>query len=110
MRLPVIYICTHDSIGLGEDGPTHQPIEHLALLRAIPNMAVLRPGDATETRGGVADGDGAHATGPTALVLTRQKLPRARPVVVSAAEGARRGGYVLSEDDRGPTDGPPTRS
>jgi transketolase len=74
MRLPVIYIGTHDSIGVGEDGPTHQPVEHLAMLRAIPNLVLLRPGDATETveawRIAMERGDG-----PTMLVLSRQKLP-----------------------------------
>ena len=74
MRLPVIYIGTHDSIGVGEDGPTHQPVEHLAMLRAIPNLVVLRPADGTETieawRSAMARTDG-----PTLLVLTRQKLP-----------------------------------
>ena len=85
MRLPVIYIWTHDSIGLGEDGPTHQPIEHLAMLRAIPNLDVIRPADATETveawRLRMARTDG-----PTLLVLTRQKLP----VLDRAALGPRR--------------------
>ena len=73
-RLPVILVGTHDSIGLGEDGPTHQPIEQLAMLRAIPNVVVLRPADATETveawKVAIERRDG-----PTALVLTRQKLP-----------------------------------
>ena len=96
MKLPVIYVFTHDSIGLGEDGPTHQPIEHLALLRAIPNMTVVRPGDAAETREAwrVAL---SHTTGPTALILTRQKLPTFDRTVVNSVEGARRGGYVLTE-------------
>jgi transketolase len=74
MKLPVIYIGTHDSIGLGEDGPTHQPIEHLAMLRAIPGLVTIRPADATETveawRVTIERLDG-----PTMLVLTRQKLP-----------------------------------
>jgi transketolase len=97
MKLPVIYVFTHDSIGVGEDGPTHQPIEHLALLRAIPNMTVIRPGDAAETREAwrVAL---SHTTGPTALILTRQKLP----TFAQATEGARRGGYALTD---GRTDG-----
>jgi transketolase len=91
MKLPVTYIFTHDSIGVGEDGPTHQPIEHLALLRAIPNMTVIRPGDANETRDAwrVAL---SHTTGPTALILTRQKLP-----TLDGATGTIRGGYVLRE-------------
>ena len=74
MRLPVIFIGTHDSIGVGEDGPTHQPVEHLAMLRAIPNLVLLRPADATETveawRAAMERTDG-----PTVMVLTRQKLP-----------------------------------
>ena len=74
MELPVIYVWTHDSIGLGEDGPTHQPIEHLASLRAMPHMRVIRPADATETaeawRLALERTDG-----PVGLALTRQKLP-----------------------------------
>jgi len=70
MGLPVIYVFTHDSIGLGEDGPTHQPVEHVAALRAIPNLTVIRPADATETavawRLAIS-----HKSGPTALILTR---------------------------------------
>ena len=94
MRLPVIYIGTHDSIGVGEDGPTHQPVEHLAMLRAIPNLVTIRPGDASETieawRVAMERRDG-----PTMLVLTRQKLPVLDRQVVAAAEGVRRGAYVL---------------
>jgi transketolase len=94
MGLPVIYIGTHDSIGVGEDGPTHQPVEHLAMLRAIPNLVVLRPGDATETieswRTAMARQDG-----PTILVLTRQKLPVLDRAQLGAAEGVRRGAYIL---------------
>ena len=96
MGLPVIYIGTHDSIGVGEDGPTHQPVEHLAMLRAIPGLVIIRPADAAETveawRTAVERRDG-----PTLLVLTRQKLPvldRAGGGL-GAAEGVRRGGYVL---------------
>ncbi|HYC31741.1 MAG TPA: transketolase [Gemmatimonadales bacterium] len=100
MRLPVIYIGTHDSIGVGEDGPTHQPIEHLAMLRAIPNLVVLRPGDATETieswRTAMARQDG-----PTMLVLTRQKLPVIDRAQLGAAEGVRRGAYVLLDPPGG---------
>jgi transketolase len=94
MGLPVVYICTHDSIGLGEDGPTHQPIEQLAMLRATPNVTVLRPADATET---------AEAwklalrrtDGPTILALSRQKLAVLDRTKLEAADGVRRGGYVL---------------
>ena len=96
MGLPITYIFTHDSIGLGEDGPTHQPIEHLAALRAVPNMTVIRPGDANETamawRAALE-----HTTGPTALVLTRQKLPVPDRAALGPAEGLLRGGYVLRE-------------
>ena len=96
MRLPVIYVFTHDSIGLGEDGPTHQPIEHLASLRAIPNMCTFRPADANETVVGwqVAL---ARKDGPTALVLTRQKLVTLDRGQYAPASGAARGAYVLSD-------------
>ena len=94
MRLPVIYIGTHDSIGVGEDGPTHQPVEHLAMLRSIPNLVTLRPADANETieawRVAMERRDG-----PTMLVLTRQKLPVLDRSVVGAADGLKRGAYVL---------------
>ena len=96
MNQPVIYVFTHDSIGLGEDGPTHQPVEHLTALRVIPNLAVIRPADATETveawRVALRRNDG-----PTALVLTRQKLPvldRNQPNV-AAVESVGKGAYVL---------------
>ncbi|HET6796157.1 MAG TPA: transketolase, partial [Gemmatimonadales bacterium] len=99
MRLPVIYIGTHDSIGLGEDGPTHQPVEHLAMLRAIPNLVTLRPADATETveawRLALERSDG-----PTMLVLSRQKLPVLDRSALGAVEGVRRGAYVLLEPGR----------
>jgi transketolase len=103
MRVPVIYIGTHDSIGLGEDGPTHQPVEHLAMLRAIPNLVTLRPADATETieawRIAIERRDG-----PTMLVLTRQKLPVLDRSILAPAEGARRGAYVLLEAPGGAPD------
>ena len=94
MGLPVIYVFTHDSIGVGEDGPTHQPIEQLAMLRSIPNVTVIRPADATET---VAAWRLAleRTDGPTALVLSRQKLPVLDRTVLAPAAGARRGGYLL---------------
>lgn len=101
MRLPVIYIGTHDSIGLGEDGPTHQPIEQLAMLRAIPGLLVLRPADATETveawRVAIE-----HRTGPVVLALTRQKLPVLDRTALSPAAGVARGGYVLWDPPGGP--------
>ncbi|HEU4700072.1 MAG TPA: transketolase [Gemmatimonadales bacterium] len=102
MQLPVIYIGTHDSIGLGEDGPTHQPIEHLAMLRAIPGLVTLRPADATETIAAwrvIIN----RTEGPSFLVLTRQKLPILDRTKLQAAEGVARGGYVL----RDPADGAP---
>ena len=97
MGLQVIYVFTHDSIGVGEDGPTHQPIEHLLSLRSIPGLTVIRPADATETseawRSALT-----RKNGPTALVLTRQKLPVLhRTAVLNEASGAAQGGYVLRE-------------
>ena len=94
MGIRVIYVLTHDSIGLGEDGPTHQPIEHLTSLRAIPNMSVFRPGDANETIVGWQQAL-QRTDGPTCLVLTRQKLPVYNSNV---SKGAANGGYVFSED------------
>ncbi len=98
MELPIIFVFTHDSIGLGEDGPTHQPIEHLTSLRAIPNMAVFRPADAAETVVGwrVALG---RKHGPTALVLTRQAVPVLDRARYASAEGAALGAYVLADSE-----------
>jgi transketolase len=100
MRLPVIHIGTHDSIGLGEDGPTHQPVEHLAMLRAIPNLVTLRPADGAETieawRAAMTRTDG-----PTMLVLTRQKLPVLDRAGLGAAAGVARGAYVLLDPPGG---------
>ena len=97
--IPTRYVFTHDSIGLGEDGPTHQPIEQLSTLRAMPNFVVLRPADANETREcwKVA----MEQKGPAALVLTRQNVPTLDRTQVAPAEGARRGGYVLAEAEGG---------
>ena len=100
MELPVIHVFTHDSIGLGEDGPTHQPVEHLAGLRAIPGLDVIRPCDANE----VAEAwraalDRTHQ--PVALVLTRQDVPILDRKRYASAEGLRRGGYVLADPDDG---------
>ena len=96
MALPVIYVFTHDSIGLGEDGPTHQPIEQLAALRAIPHLVVIRPADGPETamawRAALQRRDG-----PTALVLTRQRVPVIDRRRFAAADGLLQGGYVLAE-------------
>jgi transketolase len=93
-----IYVLTHDSIGLGEDGPTHQPVEHLASLRAIPNFVTFRPADANETSYGwqVAL---ERTGGPTALILSRQGLPTLDREQLAPAAGALRGGYVLSDGD-----------
>jgi len=97
MELPTVFLMTHDSIGLGEDGPTHQPVEHLASLRAMPHLHVIRPADANETavawRMAMERRDG-----PTMLVLTRQKLPILDRAGLGAAEEARRGGYVLAAE------------
>jgi transketolase len=92
MNARVILVYTHDSIGLGEDGPTHQPIEHLASLRAMPHMQLWRPCDAAETA--VAWTLAIERPGPTALVFTRQALPQ-QPRTPQQLEGIRRGGYVL---------------
>jgi transketolase len=100
MRLRVVYVFTHDSIGLGEDGPTHQPVEHLASLRAIPNLTVIRPADANETavawRVALERKDG-----PTALALTRQAVPILDRIRFAPAEGLRRGAYVLADLGQG---------
>ena len=95
MEIPVTYVWTHDSIGLGEDGPTHQPIEHLWALRAIPGLEVIRPGDANETV--VAWRTILERARPAALCLTRQNLPVIdRSADLASAEGVARGGYVLA--------------
>ncbi len=100
MRLHVIHIFTHDSIALGEDGPTHQPVEQLASLRAIPNLLVIRPCDANETA--IAWQVALeHVSGPVALVLSRQNLPVLDRHRYAAAEGLRMGGYILAEADGG---------
>ena len=100
MGLRVIYVFSHDSIGVGEDGPTHQPIEQIMSLRAIPNLTVIRPCDANETveawRAALENG-----SGPTALVLTRQNLPVLDRTVFQPAAGLRRGGYILWESAEG---------
>ena len=95
MNLPTRYIFTHDSIGLGEDGPTHQPVEHVAALRAIPNLKVFRPGDANETR--ECWKAAMECKGPAALVLTRQNLPTVDRSAMASEAGAHRGAYVLSD-------------
>ncbi len=100
MELPTTYVWTHDSIGLGEDGPTHQPIEHLAALRAIPGLAVLRPGDANETAAAWRALLAQHEM-PVGLVLTRQNLPTHEKTAALATDGVARGGYVLADADGG---------
>jgi transketolase len=95
MRLRVIHVLTHDSIGLGEDGPTHQPVEHLSSLRAIPNLLVLRPADAVETVEAWELALEAQHT-PSVLCLTRQAVP-ALPRAEDLAAGVARGAYVLHE-------------
>jgi transketolase len=94
--LHVIYVWTHDSVGLGEDGPTHQPVEHYAALRAIPNLWFMRPGDANETAAAWAIAV-ERRDGPVALALTRQKLPTLAGTPEKARAGMARGGYVLRE-------------
>jgi transketolase len=103
MQLPAIYVWTHDSIGLGEDGPTHQPIEQLASLRNIPGLDLVRPGDANETAicwRTIIE----HTSQPAGIVLSRQNVPvlhRGDSIGHASAEGAARGGYVLAEADGG---------
>ena len=125
-QLPVIFVFTHDSIGLGEDGPTHQPVEHVASLRAMPNMLVIRPADATETAEAwrVAVSQKGR---PTTLVFSRQKLPVLDRGALAGAKELRKGGYVAvrrrraaGRDDRhglggrrrarGPATSPPPRA
>jgi transketolase len=105
MGLPVTYVWTHDSIGLGEDGPTHQPVEHLAALRAIPGLDVVRPADANETAVAwrtILE----HTDRPAGLVLTRQNVPvfPRGAEGFSAADGVARGGYVLLDAKGGAPD------
>jgi transketolase len=100
MQLPVIYVFTHDSIAVGEDGPTHQPVEHLASLRIIPGLTVIRPADANETA--AAWQQALAAKGPVALILSRQKLPVLDRGVYRSASELSRGGYVLVDGGRSP--------
>ena len=100
MGLHVVHVFTHDSLALGEDGPTHQPIEQLASLRAIPKLTLIRPGDANETA--VAWKVALETRDrPVLLALTRQDLPTLDRTRFASAEGVRRGGYVLSDADSG---------
>ena len=102
VEAPVVFVFTHDSVGLGEDGPTHQPIEQLAGLRAIPNLRVIRPADANETAAAwkLALETNTH---PTALALSRQALPTMDQTLDAAIEGVARGGYVVSDSDGEPS-------
>ncbi len=100
MQLPVTYVWTHDSIGLGEDGPTHQPVEHLAALRAIPGLDVVRPADANETAVAwrtILE----HTDRPAGLCLTRQDVPTWDRSVFESAEGTKYGGYILADASDG---------
>jgi transketolase len=101
MKLPVTYIFTHDSIGVGEDGPTHQPIEHLASLRAMPNLEVIRPADANEVAVLWKYIIESRNT-PTALILSRQDLPVFDRTKYAPAAGALKGGYVLADSNGTP--------
>jgi transketolase, bacterial and yeast len=103
MGLPVTYVWTHDSIGVGEDGPTHQPVEHLAAYRAIPGLSIVRPGDADETA--QAWKAIIEKCGPAGLILSRQNLPnpgRGSETGLASAEGVARGGYVIADSDGTP--------
>ncbi len=95
MKLPVTYVWTHDSIGLGEDGPTHQPVEHIAALRAIPGLSVIRPADANEVA--VAWREIVTRREPTGILLSRQNLPVFDRNLVASAEGVSRGAYALND-------------
>jgi len=100
MGLPVTYVWTHDSIGLGEDGPTHQPIEQLSSLRAVPGLDVVRPGDANETAVAWRTILG-HIDRPAGICLTRQNIPTFDRSVVGSAEGTAKGAYVLLDAANG---------
>ena len=101
MEIPVVYVFTHDSIGLGEDGPTHQPIEQVPSLRAIPGLVVLRPGDANEVAEGWKAALSLDRT-PVVMVLSRQALPTLDRTKMGAASGTARGAYVLQDSDGKP--------
>lgn len=99
-HMKAVYVFTHDSIGLGEDGPTHQPVEHIASLRAIPNLQVIRPADANETA--YAWQAALEYNGPTALILSRQALPVYDRTKYAPAEGVLKGGYVMKDSAGAP--------
>lgn len=100
MDIPSTFVWSHDSVGVGEDGPTHQPVEHLASLRAIPNFAVVRPADANETA--IAWREILSRQKPTGLILSRQNLPVVDRSVYASAEGLAKGAYILKDSDRTP--------
>jgi transketolase len=100
MKIHVVYQFTHDSVGVGEDGPTHQPVEHVASLRAIPGMTLIRPADTNEVRAAWS-WTIAHAKGPVVLILTRQNLRDLPETAVPTAEGIARGGYVVRQEAAG---------
>jgi transketolase len=102
MQTHVIFIFTHDSIGLGEDGPTHQPVEHLMSLRAIPGLTVIRPSDANETA--IAWKIAIEQKQPMAIILTRQKLPVLDPLTTPTEDGVARGAYIVAESSHGTPD------
>ena len=101
MELPVIYIFTHDSIGVGEDGPTHQPVEQILALRAVPGLLTIRPGDANEVAEAWRVAMTVHER-PTCLILSRQALPTLDRTKYAAASGVARGAYVLADAPGGP--------
>jgi transketolase len=100
MNIPATFVWTHDSIGLGEDGPTHQPVEHIASLRAIPNFAMIRPADANETA--IAWREVIKRQKPVGFALSRQNLPVLDRSVLTSAEGVKNGAYVLSDSSAKP--------
>ena len=100
-KLPVVFVFTHDSIGLGEDGPTHQPVEHVTSLRAIPGLWVLRPSDSSETLEAWKTAL-SRKDGPVALILSRQKLANFDRTSMAPATGLQKGAYVLSEAKSSP--------
>ena len=101
MEIPVVFVFTHDSIGVGEDGPTHQPIEQLAALRAIPGLNVIRPGDANETREAWKAAL-LQTHEPSSLILSRQALPTLDRTKYAPAQGLHQGGYVVTKDEGEP--------
>ena len=100
MDIPSTFVWTHDSVGVGEDGPTHQPVEHVASLRAIPNLSVIRPADANETA--IAWREIITRRGPVGLILSRQNLPVVDRALHASAEGVAKGAYILKDSDGTP--------